>query len=148
VGRQAVPFGGPWNIADRHEAWEGLDVDLILADLGYRPEPRRSRRPAFFGAPPRRTGLRSPSPPDDVKQEEEAPIMPPDLDPKEAFHLALEASMVEEDQKWDDLQEALQTSAMAARAPQQEMIPPPPPLPLRAEWAGQLVPPSPMQDAW
>jgi hypothetical protein len=34
-----------------------------------------------------------------VKQQEEAPIMPPDLDPEEAFRLALEASMAEEDEK-------------------------------------------------
>jgi hypothetical protein len=58
--------------------------------------------------------------------------MPPDLDPEEAFRLALEASMVEEDQKWDGLQEALQASAMAAQAPQQEMLPLPPPLPPHA----------------
>jgi hypothetical protein len=51
-----------------------------------------------------------------VKQEGEAAIMPPDLNPEEAFRLALEASMVEEDQKWDSLQEALQASAMAAQA--------------------------------
>jgi hypothetical protein len=50
-----------------------------------------------------------------MKQEEEekAAIMPPDLDLEEAFRLALEASMVE-DQKCDGLQEALQASAMAA----------------------------------
>jgi hypothetical protein len=36
------------------------------------------------------------------KQVEEA-IMPPDLDMEEALRLALEASMAEEDQKWDDL---------------------------------------------
>jgi hypothetical protein len=58
------------------------------------------------------------SPLGDVKQqeEEEAPIMPPDLDPKEAFRLVLEASMAEEDEKLDDLQEALRESAMAAQA--------------------------------
>jgi hypothetical protein len=97
VNRQAIPYGGPWNCADRHEAWDGLDVDLILIDLGYRPEPRRSWRPMFFEAPPRHAGHHPPSPSDAVKQEEEAPIMPSDLDPEEAFRLALEASVVEED---------------------------------------------------
>jgi hypothetical protein len=80
-----------------------------------------------------------------VKQEKEEAIMPPDLDPKEAFRLALEASMAEEDQKWDGLQEALRASAMAAQAQPEQL---PPPLPPQAAWAGQPVPPAPPQDAW
>jgi hypothetical protein len=58
VNRQAVPYAGPWNRGGRHEAWDGLDVDNVLADLGYRPEPRRARRPTFFGMPMRATRCR------------------------------------------------------------------------------------------
>jgi hypothetical protein len=133
VNRQAIPYAGPWNRGRLHEAWDGLDVDSVLSNLGYHPEPCRAQRPAFFGAQPhtRRGVVRSSLPPVAVKQEEEAAtmkqeeeaaIMPPDLDPEEAFCLALEASMVEEDQKWDGLQEALQASAMVA----QDQLPPPP----------------------
>jgi hypothetical protein len=78
-----------------------------------------------------------------MKQEEEAAIMPPDLNSEEAFCLALEASMAEEDQKWDGLQEKQQASAMVTHE-QQEQLPPPPPMPPhappQAAWAGQPVP--------
>ena len=108
VNRAAVPYGGPYNAAGRHEVWDGLDVDDMLASYGYMPDSGRRRAPrrvAYFGAPPRAVDAPPLSRPATVKEED--PVQPPEINEDEDVRLAEVRSVAGDNALWGGLQQAI-----------------------------------------